>query len=71
MYVGFWRVDVPPSPKVHAHEVGVPVLASVKLASSAAVVDVNAATGVLPVVTVADPLDVPVQPVASLTLDTV
>ena len=47
------------------------MLASVKLASSAAVVDVNAATGVLPVVTVADPLDVPVQPVASLTLDTV
>ena len=29
MCCGFWVVEVPPSPKVHAHEVGLPALVSV------------------------------------------
>jgi hypothetical protein len=47
--VGFWLVDVPPSPNAHAQLVGPPVLVSVKLTNSEAVplvgLAVNAAVG--------------------------
>ena len=39
--VGFWAVDVPPSPKLHDHDVGVPVEVSVNVTESGLVPDVG------------------------------
>ena len=50
--VGFWAVDVPPSPKFQLHDVGEPVELSVKVTSNGAVPDVGIpvklATGTTP-----------------------
>jgi hypothetical protein len=43
VYVGFWAVDVPPSPNDHAHDVGLPVDVSVNVTGSGAVPDVGVA----------------------------
>ena len=48
-WVGFWAVAVPPSPKLHDHDVGLPVDASVKETVCPAIgedgANVNSATG--------------------------
>ncbi len=36
VWVGFWAVDLPPSPKSHAQLVGAPVEVSVKVTASGA-----------------------------------